>query len=437
MKKQTTLSVVSTCLVSCILAWATPALVSQAAAAEKTAEAEKPKKKKRVKRSATLRPQIFKKLDKARALADEGKFNDALGELKSLEKRKRNSYETAMTHNMYAYVYFNQENTKGAIKAYSDVLTVKNIPDSLRQTTLYSIAKLHLMEEEYDKALGPLNEWFGMVEKPGAEAYVLRAQTYYQLENYKKALPDVKTAIAMTKDAGNPPRENWLMLERAVYYQNKDFNNLARCLQDLATLYPKAQYWVQLAAVYSELGQPKKELATLESAFDQGMLKKENELISLAQALLGLEIPFKAAKILEDGMEKGAIEANARNLSLLGDAWMIAKEYDNALVAMNKAAVESQQGKDFFKLAQIYTERQEWQLALENVDKALKLGGLSQEHTAHVLKGLVLFNLDDLSDAKAAFAKAKTYEKSERAANQWLDYIKAEEQRRAYMAASS
>lgn len=422
-------------LVAGLLIWATPAVGTFAVAAEQGKEASEVKK--RVRRSATLRPKIFNKLDAARALADEKKYEDAIDELQALEKRKRNSYETAMTHNMYAYVYFNQEKVPEAIGAYEDVLAIENIPDSLRQTTLYSVAKLHLMEEQYDKALKPLNEWFGIVEKANAEAYVLRAQTYYQLGNYEKALPDVKTAISMVKESGKPPRENWLMLERAVYYQNKDFASLARCLQDLATLYPKAQYWVQLAAVYSELGDPKKELSTLETAFEQGLLTKENELVNLAQALLGQEIPYKAAKILEDGMATGAIEKNARIFSLLGDAWMIAKEYDKALVAMTASAEASQDGKDYFKLAQIYTERQEWDNALFNVNKALELGGLAQEYSAYILKGLVLFNKEDLADSKSAFIKAKAYEQAQKTANQWLEFIHAEEQRREYMAASS
>ena len=407
------------------------------AADESAKSGQEQKKKRRVKRSATLRPKIFKKLDAARALADEKKYSEAIDTLKALEKRKRNSYEKAMTHNMYAYVYFNQEKYKSAAKAYENVLATKKIPESLQQTTLYSLAKLYLIQENYKAALKPLNQWFGMVEKPGGEAYVLRAQVYFQLEQYKKSLPDVKKAIALTKQQGKKPRENWLMLERAVYYQNKDFKNLARCLQDLATLYPKPQYWVQLAAVYSELGQPKRELATLETAFEQRMLTKESELVNFAQALLGMEIPYKAANILEVGMEKGTIKKDARNMSLLGDAWMIAKEYDKAIVAMTAAAEVSKKSSDYFKLAQIHTERQEWSLALKNVNLALKGGDLKQPHTALILKGLVLFNLDDLSGSKATFAKAKQYDRAVKTANQWINYIKSEEQRREYMASSS
>lgn len=409
---------------------AVPAASTQAQASEQNDS----KPAKRVKRSQTLRPVIFKKLDAVRALADEKKYSEALQELEAVEKIRRNSYEQAMTHNMYAYVYFNKEDYKGAIGAYKNVLAVDNIPDSLEQTTRYSLAKLYLIQEDYKSSLTELNKWFAIVEKPGAEAYILRAQIQFQLEQYGKALPDVKKAIAMVKEQGNQPKENWLMLERAVYYQNKDFKSLARCLQDLATLYPKPQYWVQLSAVYSELGLPKKELSTLESAYDQNFLTKESELISYAQALLGQEIPYKAAVVIEKGMKEERIKQNAKNFSTLGDAWMLAKEYDKAIAAMSKAAKESGNGMDYFKLAQIHTERQEWKLALDNVEQAIKAGDLKDPAQAYILKGLVLFNLDDLRYARSSFEEAHKFAGSEKMADQWLKYIEGEQKRREYMA---
>ena len=407
-----------------------PVAVPQAAAAENS---DSQSSNKRVRRSQTMRPVIFNKLDAVRAKADEKQYAEALDELASVEKIRRNSYEQAMTFNMYAYVYFNQEDYAGAIKAYEQVVAIDSIPESLEQTTLYSLAKLYLIQEDYKKSLVMLNKWFAVVEKPGPEAYILRAQMQFQLEQYGKALPDVKKAIALVKEQGNQPKENWLMLERAVYYQNKDFNNLARCLQDLATLYPKPQYWTQLAAVYSELNKPLKELSTLETAYDQGYLKRESDLISLAYALMGQDIPYKAANILEKGLKDEIIKPTAKNLSTLGDAWMLAKEYDKAIVAMTKAAGESQKGSDFFKLAQIHTERQEWKLALNNVNAALKDDDFDKSSNAYILKGNILFNMNDLNGARQSFAAAEKFPEAEKTAAQWLAFVEAEQKRREYM----
>ncbi|MBQ0731777.1 MAG: tetratricopeptide repeat protein, partial [Oleispira antarctica] len=248
-------------------------------------------KKKRVRRAQTMRPKIFKKLDKVRELTDTKKYSEAASTLKSISSIKRNSYEIAMTWNMHAYMHFNQENYSAAAEAYEKIIAGKRVPESLLQTTLYSLSKLYLMQQNYKTALVTLNKWFDVVENPGAEAYVIRAQVHYQLEQFKQALPDVKHAISMTLEKGKKPRENWLLIERAVYFQNKDYVSMERCLKDLIAFYPDSasasQYWIQLSAIYNELGKSDAELATLEAAYEQGLLSKEAQQVNLAQAMLG------------------------------------------------------------------------------------------------------------------------------------------------------
>jgi len=410
----------------------TPITVNKAFAEDK--EQSKPR---RVKRAQTMRPAIYKKLDNIRQLADEKKYDEALEYAKKVEDIPRNSYEKAMTWNMVAYVEFNRENYSAAVKAYKNVLSTKNLPESLEQTTLYSVAKLYLIQEEYKQAISALNDWFAVVEKPGPEAYILRAQMNYQLEQYNKALPDVKKAIAIVQKQGKKPRESWLLVERAVYYQNKDFKSMERTLKDLITLYPKPQYWVQLGAVYNELGKPEKELSVIETAYDQGLLEKETHIVSFAQAMLSQEIPYKAAQVLIKGMKAGVVKENGKNLSLLGDALMIAKEYNEAIKVMTQAADETQDGNDYYKLAQIHTERQEWEKALANVKKALVDEKFKKQDDAFILQGLIQFNLGDLESAKGAFMQAKAFEDVEKSANQWLGYIDGEQKRREYMASGA
>ena len=395
---------------------------------------QKNKVKRKVRRSQSMRAKIFKKLDKIRELADAKQYPQAMDAIIAMERIRRNSYEQAMTWNMLAYVQFSQEKYGEAIKAYEQVLKTKKLSASLEQTTLYSIAKLYLVQEQYKESLTAINNWFSVVEKPAAEAYVLRAQIHYQLQDYLSALPDIKTAITVTQKQGKQPRENWLLVERAVYYNNKDFVAMERCLKDLIALYPKPQYWVQLSAVYNELGNPEKELSVLETAYEQALLKKSSHVISLAQAMLSLDMPYKSAQVMLDGLKAGVIDESGKNLSLLGDALMIAKEYDQAIKVMIQAATLTQAPKDFYKLAQIHTERQEWSLALGHVSKALSYEVFKNEDQALILKGLVLFNLNKLNDASLTFDMAAQFKDTKKSAQQWLAFIEGETKRREYMA---
>lgn len=388
----------------------------------------------RVRRTQTLREVVYEKLEEASKLADDGNYDGAIEALVRLEQRKRNSYERAMTHNMFAYVYSAQEKYDDAINAYKKVLEIDNAPDSLKQTTRYTLAKLYMMQEQYQASLDILEEWMQSSDKVGADAYLLRAQVQYQREQYTLAKDDIVTAVSMRRDAGSKVPESWLLLQRAALFQLKDYPALALNLEALVAEYSKAEYWMQLAAVYSELGRSEEELATLETAYDMKLMTKESELLNLAQALLAREIPYKAAHVLEDGMKSEVVEKSARNLSLLGDAWMMAREYDKAIVSMTAAATESGKGSDYFKLAQIYTERQEWNQALEFSNKSLSIGDLKAPYQALIIKGLAQYNLDRLEDAATTFFQAASYPAAEKTAHQWQEYIESEQQRREYIA---
>ena len=408
-------------------------VLTNKAFAEESAQTEE-KSSPRVRRTQTLRPIIFEKLEDAREALDAGDSAKALEVLAKLEKRKRNSYERAMTHNMYAIVYSTGEQYKEATEQYEKLLEIKNVPETLQQTTRYTLAQLYMIQEKYDDSLASINSWMEQSNKVTPDSYFLRSQIQYQRGEYQQTVNDVQKSLAIKLESGSTPLERWYLLERAALYQLKDYQGLAKNLESLVAYYSKADYWVQLAAVYNEIGMPEKELSTLETAYDQGLLTKEREYVNFAQALLGAEIPYKAGQVLEKAMNEGKVEENASNLSLLGDSWMLAKEYDNALVALTKAADASGKGSDYFKLAQIYTQRQEWLKANEFADKSLANGDLKAPYQALIVKGLAQFNLDRLDQASATFFKAGRYPEAEKMAMQWQTYIENEQQRREYIA---
>jgi tetratricopeptide (TPR) repeat protein len=118
---------------------------------------------------------------------------------------------------------------------------------------------------------------------------------------------------------------------------------------------------------------------------------------------------------------------------------MLAKEYEQAIVVMAKAAKLSDSAKDYYKLAQIHTERQEWNDALVNVDRAIEKNDPDSNRAikvndARILKGLVLFNMKDLLLAKAEFERASETVETKKMAEQWLKFIASEEKRIAFIA---
>jgi hypothetical protein len=79
--------------------------------------------------------------------------------------------------------------------------------------------------------------------------------------------------------------------------------------------------------------------------------------------------------------------------------------------------------KGYYKLVQIYTERQEWNDTLINVDRAIEkndsdLNRAIKVNEARILKGLVLFNMKHLLLAKAEFERASETVETQKMAEQ-------------------
>ena len=397
-------------------------------------QTEKKQKKRITKRALIIRQKISKILEGVQKLADEKRYEDALDKLNSSLKLRLSDYEKALMFNMKAYMYFATEAYSQAQTSYESVLDLEKVPGGLLQTAQLSLAKAYMVEEKYQQALNALNTWFTMVDDIQSDPYVLRAQIKFQLNDFKGAVPDIKKAISMAQSKNKTPKENWLLVERAVYFQNADFQSLERCLKDLISLYPKQQYWTQLSYVYSELGKQDKSLVALETAYDQSLLVKENQIISLAQYMLAEETPYKAAQVILEGIQSGKVEQTGENLSLLGDALMMAKEYDQAIKVMTQAAEETKESGDYYKLAQIHSNRQEWQAALINVNKTLKNSNFKFYIDANVLKGLILYNSNQLAQAKSVFIAISKAEPEHAVVQQWLSYLDGEQKRREYLA---
>lgn len=425
--------ILSTLLATLVTAGAISPMTATPAYAEQE-QPEQKQKKRLTKRALIISQKVSKILESVQKMADEKRYQDAIEELDDTLEMRLSDYEKALAYNMKAYMYFATEEFAKAQQAYSEVVKLEKVPDGLLQTAQLSLAKAYMIEEKYKQALSALNTWFDMADDISPDPYVLRAQIKFQLKDYKGALPDVKKAIAMAQKENKTPKENWLLVERAVYFQNGDFKSLERCLKDLISLYPKQQYWTQLSYVYAELGKQNKSLVALETAYEQDLLVKENQIMSLAQYMLAEETPYKAANVILKGMKSGKVEESGKNLSLLGDALMMAKEYDQAINVMTQAANKTNESADFYKLAQIHSNRQEWKNALTHVNKALKNNQFKYLADAKVLKGLILFNLDKLNEAKTVFLAISRTDPDDRTAQQWLSYIDGEQKRREYMA---
>jgi tetratricopeptide (TPR) repeat protein len=383
------------------------------------------------KRTPALREQVYSQLSRAQQLADGGDIKGGLAVLATVESKLKsmNSYERAMLWNFYGFMHYGQDDIATAISYFSKVVEEDPIPDALLQGTLFSLAQLALGQERYQDSLDYLAKWQQVVGgEPQAKALVLRAQALYQMKRYDEALSPILAAIEASDKAGQRPDENWYVLARAIYFELDQIDRVAEILVQMIKHYNKAEYWVQLAGVYAQLGEDKKQLAVLEAAQAQGYLTKGQDILNLAQAYFVNDIPYKAALTLAQAIADQKVEANLRNLKLLAQSWVAARETDKAVAALAQAAALSDDGELDAQRAQVLLNAERNDEAMLAAQQALEKGGLKQPGNMHLVIGMAALNKADFNVALKAFAAAKQFDEVRRTATQWERYASAEKE---------
>ncbi len=379
-------------------------------------------------RTGAISEKTYKKLAEAQELAEAEppNYSGALAILRELDDGKRSPYELANIYNFIGFIYYSQDRYQDSINAYNKVLAQPEIPRGLIDSTRYTICQLYFTIENWTRSESCLREWLSAADNPPPEAYQLLATAIYQQERYGDMIQPMERAIAIARERDIPIKENWWLLLRAGYYEIDNFNKVREILEILVSQWPKKDYWTTLSGVYGELGQESRQVAAYQAAYDQGMLTSSAELVQMAQLFLGGDAPYKAAKVLEDGLESGAVEKNAENYRLLAQAWQLSAEDTKAIPALRSAAGLSSDGDLDARLASSYLNLGDYRACIASARNAVNKGGLKRADNNQVVLGMCLYETDQFDAAKTAFRAAARDERSEKTGTQWISHIDRE-----------
>lgn len=378
-------------------------------------------------KTPAMREKVYTKLAEAQTLAEADNMAGARRLLDQVRNMSDlNSYETAQMWNFYAFIYYSQGNENEALAAYERVLQQPDLPIGLENTTIFTLAQLYAANDQYRKSNDMLNRWFRTAENPGPEPFILQAQNYYQLEQYRQGIQPAERAISVAQAQGKAVKEQWYMLLNVLYYQLEDYRKVREILEILAASWPKKEYFTQLAAVYGELDMETRQIGIYEAAYEAGWLESGSEIVRLAQLLMQSEVPYKAAKVLEKGLNDGAVESKSSNWRLLSQAWTLAQEDEKAIPALQQAARMSSDGDLDIRLAQSYLNLDRYDPCVDSAREALNKGGLRRRDTANVILGMCLYELKRYNEARQAFRTASQDSRSAATARNWLAFIDRE-----------
>lgn len=404
------------------------------AAAALPALAQQEEDDRKTKQTVAMSQQVYEKLTEAQEMME---AEDLVGAQRRLDELKNDAklspYEKAQTWNLQAYLYYEKEDYPGALRAYQQLLAQPEVPEALQLSTFMTMAQLQFITEDYDAALATVRRLMALVPEPSADVIMLEGQIYYQMGRYKDALGPLRRAVDMYREKGLTPKENWLLLLHSCYLELEDYDNLFSVLKELIKYYPKDTYILTLAGVYSERGETKKQLALTEVLYEKGLLDPKRHASNLANLYLLHNLPYKAAQVLEKEMAADNVEADARNLRLLSQAWYQAREDEKSIPPLRRAADLSEDGELYVRLAQSHMNLDQWGDAENAIQNALRVGSLKRSDQAYIMLGMTQFNQKKLKAARTAFERARRDERSRRTAEQWIAYVDSELRRQELM----
>jgi tetratricopeptide (TPR) repeat protein len=374
--------------------------------------------------------EVYERITKAQEQVDEENYTAALKTLNSLyNPDKLTEYEQANVLNYLGFVYYNMENMPQAIAIYKKLLAIPSLEPQMAKQTTFTMAQLLTVEERYREALNTIDKWFVLETNPAPQPYILKAQVHYHLEEYRAMVQPIETAMEVARNRNLPVKEDWWGLLNFAYFMQENYTKVRDIQKILLETWPKKRYWLSLAGAFTELGQDEKLIYAYDAAFTQNMLEKGTEFVTMAQLYLQAEVPYKAAKLLQEKIDSGVVVKNEKNYRLLSQSWMLAMEDAKAIPALQSAAALAKNGEVDARLANSYLNVGEYGECVTSANTAIRKGGLKSPDNIKISLGMCLYNLHRYNESKAAFREAAKTPRSQRTSGQWIRVIDAEIER--------
>ena len=385
-------------------------------------ETREKKEKPKGRRSQVLSKRAFAIVEDAQNRLAEEDYIGALSLLQQIrDGAKFSAYEKAVALQTEGFVHADQGNYAKTIQAFEKAANSGDLPPRVVSDLIYNLAQLNLAEGRSARALDYITRWFATVEgEPTADAYGLKAQIHLVMGDLAAAEQTVRKALSKVEE----PRQNWTRLLLSVLLQQERYGEARPILEDAALRWPSVKaFWQQLTAVYYEVKQEELAFVTQQIMHRQNMLKTSKELSSMAQLYLYHDIPIKAARVLQTGLDDGSIEKTEKNYELLAQAYMHAREWDKAIKPLTAAAEKSDKGRFYEQLGQSYLQDEKWRDAEQAFVKALEKGGLRDAANTWLLLGITRTRVEKWDAAIAAFRKAGDDDETAKDAFRWIRSI--------------
>lgn len=384
--------------------------------------------------SQMLDPRVAEDLLSAYELMEEDDPAGALEQLNELMNERgedMKAFDRANVLQIRGSANIELENVEDALRDFREALRLDALPAEQQNRLRFNLAQLYFITERYEESLTFFEEWMSQEDvEISHSSYFMMAAAHYNLEEHREVIEPIDNAIANAPD----PEKRYYDLKNSALSNLDRVPERTELLEEMVEIWPdQLSYWRQLSSLYSEQEEQRKAFSAMETAYVNGLVEDENDIILLAQYYSTFNNPHRGAQLLEKEMEAGNVERNVDHLEMLSQLWSQAREHQKSIPVLREAARLSDDGELFFRLGQALMADERNEEAEQAFENAIEQGGMDNDRLANawLLLGNARFNQagpgdrEQRMEADEAFVNAQRFDRTNQEASNWRQYISA------------
>lgn len=351
-------------------------------------------------------PRLAKDIQKMFDLYNEGE--DLEGAIAIAEKLLANDRAKAYDRGIALMIAGNAalglDDYARAIPYLEKALEENGLPNDNHFATMHTLASVYAQEDQPEKAIALLDRLIAETRSEDPEVYALKAGVHYNAGQYEPTIEAVRKAIELN---GGEAENNWQQILMASYNElGRDGEAVALAEQLQARNPDDKRTLLNLASLYAQTDQPEKAAALLDGARAKGMLTEQRDYENLYAIYLNVDgKEGEAAKVIQEGLDKGLLPESARTYTFLAQSLYFSDQIDPAIAAYQKAAPLDKSGDSALALSQILTNEDRNAEAKAAARMALDKG-IKSPGEAWMVIARSEYYMDNFAAARAAYAEA-------------------------------
>lgn len=392
--------------------------------------------------SYVLDKSTYEQITQIQKLMGDEKYSAAIEQAKGILPSVKNEskYAEALINQLIAQNYMLLKNYDAAESYLQRIVALNALQPRAQRSVVYQLATIYLTQGKYGKSIQLYKQ---VINQTKADNKGVRPSLYYYLgvaysyaEEYPNAYQYISKAIQLRENAKpttnekgeevkpEPVPKGWYQNLFIVVYKQHNYEKANGIAKMLVAKFPdEKDFWSYYANTYLLLKKDQQATNVYALMHKRGLLESKDEYKQLVSLLIQQHAPFKAASLLSEAMEKGIVPKTVENYNLLATAWMQAKEWDEALVALGKQAEMAPSGEVYLRQASIYLSRLQYSQAVAAARNAIEKGGLDDPGLAWMILGQAAFRADRVQTAINAFHKAENYRSHRKSAQGWIKFV--------------